>query len=286
MGDITLTAKYYTVKDTDYIGEDGVKRSVSARVLDGSTKYLTKGWYVVDSSYTIGKITCLGDVNLIIADDCRCTVGTGSGFDMESGTSLTIFGQDNSNGQLIAKEDFSVRDFSQYGGSVVSENNMDCSGKTVISAGSFEVRGDLSGSDALKISGGKTKILGSANVPKIQMAWKNISDSVFIGEYPSDAKVSIKEGQMFRSDEKHFYEGVLTQNEINEISYKTLMPYVAELNGYTLSLDGDIAVNFYMQVHGDPEELIAKDSYMLFTIGEGDAAQTQKVSLAGAGYDR
>ncbi len=53
----------------------------------------------------------------------------------------------------------------------------------------------------------------------------------------------------------------------------------AELKGYTLSLDGDIGINFYMKM----DDFLLKDeyAYMRFTVqGSSDEYRTQKVSLA------
>ena len=56
--------------------------------------------------------------------------------------------------------------------------------------------------------------------------------------------------------------------------------YSAALKGYKLSLDGDIGVNFYMEIAGD---LIDDNTYMLFNVsGAGAEYQTQKVYLADA----
>ncbi len=53
--------------------------------------------------------------------------------------------------------------------------------------------------------------------------------------------------------------------------------YSAALKGYKLSLDGDIGVNFYMEIAGD---LIDDNTYMLFNVsGAGAEYQTQKVYL-------
>ena len=61
-------------------------------------------WYGVDSKYpdvTLSRRTTVtGNVNLVIADGCKLTVK--GGFEVPEGSTLTIYGQANGTGELVA----------------------------------------------------------------------------------------------------------------------------------------------------------------------------------------
>ena len=66
-----------------------------------STIAWNEGWYVVRGEVSIGsRVTVNGDVHLILADGCKLTV---AGITVNSGNSLTIYGQEDGDGKLISQ---------------------------------------------------------------------------------------------------------------------------------------------------------------------------------------
>lgn len=55
---------------------------------------LSNGWYIVKGTRNVGRVTVSGDVHLILADGCKLTAGTG--IEVNSGNSLTIYAQSDS----------------------------------------------------------------------------------------------------------------------------------------------------------------------------------------------
>lgn len=104
----------YPVYNTDGVPTSGIKEwktaEIKAVVLSGSSSQVTlsESWYVItgtDVVYDKG-IVIHGNVNLILADGAKLTA---TGDDSKAGiqvsgegNSLTIYGQDNQSGQLIA----------------------------------------------------------------------------------------------------------------------------------------------------------------------------------------
>ena len=74
-------------------------------VTSGTTAW-SNGWYVVNSTVTIdSRVTVMGNVHLILTDGCTLTVNGGiqvTGGKALGGGSLTIYGQKNGTGALIA----------------------------------------------------------------------------------------------------------------------------------------------------------------------------------------
>ncbi len=89
--------------NVEYIDASGTKQSCEqATKVEASDTAWSTGWYVVSESVTIEtRITVTGDVNLILADDCTLTAT--KGISVTSGNSLTIYGQSEGSGELIAK---------------------------------------------------------------------------------------------------------------------------------------------------------------------------------------
>lgn len=89
-----------------YIGVDGETKYVGASEVTNTTTTLSSGWYIVNGEVTTGTITCEGYVNLILADGATLTATGGmetAGVCVSAaGASLTIYGQQNQTGQLIA----------------------------------------------------------------------------------------------------------------------------------------------------------------------------------------
>lgn len=70
-------------------------------VTSSTTSFADGGWYVVNSDVTVSsRITVSGSAYLILADGCTLTAS--SGIAVNSGNSLTIYGQTNGTGALVA----------------------------------------------------------------------------------------------------------------------------------------------------------------------------------------
>ena len=112
-GDVTLTDEQVPVVaggplPVKYIDADGSVKSLDVGeyvLVTETTSQLTSGWYVVGRVISRGSITVNGDVNLILADGCELTATGGvgqAGVFVGLGHSLTIYGQVNGTGKLIA----------------------------------------------------------------------------------------------------------------------------------------------------------------------------------------
>ena len=83
----TVDYIYYTWESNALVKHE-VKDKTATEVTANDTAW-DAGWYVVNSTFTIGsRVTVTGDVHLILADGCKLTV-TG-GIQVEYGKSLTI----------------------------------------------------------------------------------------------------------------------------------------------------------------------------------------------------
>ncbi len=101
------------INDVKYIDANGEEQSVNGVTVIHANylpQYLSEGWYVVQCpeflNVTTGGIECIGAVNLILADGAKLTA-TSTGLDKPGIrvfelASLTIYGQTNQSGQLIA----------------------------------------------------------------------------------------------------------------------------------------------------------------------------------------
>lgn len=70
-------------------------------IVTGTDTAWTSGWYVIDSDVTIDtRVTVTGDVHLILTDDG--SLNAGAGITVNSGNSLTIYGQSAGTGELTA----------------------------------------------------------------------------------------------------------------------------------------------------------------------------------------
>ncbi|MEA4934702.1 MAG: S-layer homology domain-containing protein [Lawsonibacter sp.] len=145
----------YTTKALWYIDENGAQQSTGGTRITSSTSSLTTGWYVVDSSITAsGPFTVTGDVKLILADGGSLTVAGGTvyaGVTVNSGNSLTIYGQIAGTGTLTASGDHNG-----YSAGIGGDryNN---SGAIVINGGTVKATGSLCGGAGI---GGSSNHIG------------------------------------------------------------------------------------------------------------------------------
>ncbi|MCC8042636.1 MAG: YDG domain-containing protein, partial [Oscillospiraceae bacterium] len=93
---VSVNASAATVS---YVDENGVSQTADATSITSSSTSLSSGWYIVDSSVTVSsRITVSGSVNLILGDGYTLTAS--AGITVNSGNSLTIYGQSGGTGAL------------------------------------------------------------------------------------------------------------------------------------------------------------------------------------------
>ena len=97
------------------VEKTGENACTSYKVVKNSTGDVTWGtsgvttWYVLPEDATIsGKVTVIGNVNLILCDDSTLTASSTSGIAVDSGNSLTVYGQSGDSGVLDAGGTISV----------------------------------------------------------------------------------------------------------------------------------------------------------------------------------
>ena len=90
-------------------------------VPSGTTEFSDGGWYVAKGTNTCaGTITVSGSAHLILADDAELTVN--SGIHVTKGNSLTIYGQGEGGGKLIAKSGVNGSTIPDIGGGSFGES--------------------------------------------------------------------------------------------------------------------------------------------------------------------
>lgn len=90
-----------TTTEVTYLDENGDTKTANATVVDGSSTNWSEGWYVVDGDITINsRVSTMGNVNLILKDDCKLTVNGGIGLQPDS--NISIYGQGEGSGELTA----------------------------------------------------------------------------------------------------------------------------------------------------------------------------------------
>ena len=146
--------KYLTPNTVDYIDENGQTQTVTATLLtddllnsdlgiDGATT-----WYVVNDNIThSGKITCRGNVNIILADGKTMTTSNGKYAIYGDNGTLTIYGQTLGTGTLNA--------------TATADNCIKHNGNVAICGGTVNARSN--GLDAIFVIGSVTISGGTVN---------------------------------------------------------------------------------------------------------------------------
>jgi len=148
----------------NYIDADGSSKSVIAKSLLSGWTTLSAGWYVVNNNVTLGsRITCTGAVYLILADGKTLTAS--KGITVNSGNSLTIYGQSGQTGKLTTG---TPNDFMAGigGGENQSSGNITINGGTVNATGGYNGAGIGSGrygNGSVTINGGTVNATGGVD---------------------------------------------------------------------------------------------------------------------------
>ena len=246
---VTLNAKW----SVTYIGADGTAQTLPESdftILDGTegennqwgskTINLNAGTYVVNSNINYYNrnafiISLQGDVNLILCDGATMSTYGGSPNYGFNGTNynLSVYGQTQGTGRLEisnACPAVEVKNFNFYGGNL----SIDCN------ASSYDM---INVSENCNILGGKVSIEGAYNEPHtaikitngtLTLGYRNSDDyiSFVAGEFGSDGSieagsgtVQIATGQTM-SDGTNSYTGILTSDQITDLTGKTLRPVI------------------------------------------------------------
>ena len=247
-----------TPASVNYIDADGTEKSVFAnKIEDSSVTELTAGWYAVNSDIELdSRITCKGDVHLILCDGCMLTVPNGITVN-ENEATLTIYGQKDGTGTVDAGSQSAswaaiggTRNNSGglitiNGGTIIAKGNYAGAGigggqrhggtaKIVINGGTINaeasqfgagIGGGARGDADITINGGNISVNGrlghgGAGTPTadIKLSWKKSTDSITVGNYYG--KVTLE--KYFTDGENTFAPGEVANN--STINNRTLTP--------------------------------------------------------------
>lgn len=218
-------------------------------------------------------------------------------------TNLNLYG-----GSLTVSEFSNVSEINVTGGTLSTTNQLlDCDTLTIsggavtapslvsnnitLSGGSLTVTDSYYGFgngghvsvrcfDSLIMTGGRLNVAEDLLInKKVSLGWTNISDSVKIGYafFADPDYEGLYLTSVFTDGTKQYDVGSIGSSDI---SRKTLYPF-SHLVGHSISLDGDIGVNFYMELS---ESVIEhKDTaYMHFTIPVGNGTTEQDMLVKDA----
>lgn len=172
---LTFTPKYVTpVTYWDPVNqknETAVCNVVLTKNNSDKYKTLKDGWYAIEGNIAarkIWRITIMGDVNLILKDDC--TFNVVRGISVNQGNTLTIWGQQEGNGALTVSSPAGLN-------AGIGGDNGETAGKIKINGGNISVKGGANaagigggnggGGGTIIITGGKVNAEGGINATGI-----------------------------------------------------------------------------------------------------------------------
>lgn len=227
-----------------YIDTNGTIKSANAETLTASTNTLLGGWYAVtEDVVNNNRLTCSGNVNLILCDGATLTAH--KGITVSSGNSLTIWQQNNGTGALTI-DNCTGQNAGIGGGS--GQN----AGTITINGGVINVIGGMSASG---IGGG---FAANASVITINGGTVNTNGGVGIGaygsEYASGGSITIN-GGIVRATGEHYgigsdYENVPSSCTVtlnySDRTQKNMSVYVtAEHDNPPFNADVTFSKSFY-----------------------------------------
>ena len=138
-----ITSETDVTLSVSYVDAAGVPKGPVSAYRIGTSNNLGSGWYVVSGNVTMdSRLNVKGDVNLILCDGAELTVNAGIG--VNSGYSLTIYGQSGQTGALKA--------FGNDCYSAIGSDDQKDSGTIIINGGSVTAKG---GYKSAGIGGGR-----------------------------------------------------------------------------------------------------------------------------------
>ena len=143
-------------KSVDYINESGQSATATATLVTADDTVWGNGWYVAEDSIEISRrVTVMGEVNLILTDDCSLTFT--DGIDVYASNRFTIYAQSGGTGALSASGGDNEAGIGGRGGT--ASDNIGSGGEITINGGTVTA---TSGNGGAGIGGG-TGIGGGAN---------------------------------------------------------------------------------------------------------------------------
>ena len=248
-----------TPLSVNYIDADGKEKTTLADTINDNNTTLNTGWYAVNSDIELdSRITCKGDVHLILCDDCTLTVPNGITVN-ENEATLTIYGQKDGTGTVDAGSQSAswaaIGGTSNNcgglitinGGTVIAKGNYAGAGigggqrhtgtaKIVINGGTVNatasefgagIGAGARGSADITINGGNISVSGrmghgtGGDNPRsadIRLSWKNQTDSITVGSYAGNVTLE----KNFTDGSDIFSIGEVSNN--SSINGKTLTP--------------------------------------------------------------
>ena len=174
-----------------------------------------------------------------------------------SGWIVTNYGDTNiSGGTMNVTTDYGDG-FNIYGDLTVSGGEVDIHGDLsgssdesvlTVSGGKVSVTGEMRGQNII-ISGGNVTVLGQLfSYSDLTLGWTGYSDSFMAATIAPVYNIFIAEGQQL-TDGTEIFSGNYTYMDLDSFQGKTLTPYSTDrFVGHSLSLSGDIGVNFYVNI--------------------------------------
>jgi|GEM_PF-7057594 len=256
-----------TAVSVNYIDADGTEKTTPADTIKDSSTALNAGWYAVTSDTVIdSRITCRGDVHLILCDDCTLTVPNGITVN-ENEATLTIYGQNAGTGTVDAGSQ-------NASWAAIGGTNNNCGGLITINGGTVCAKANYAGAGigggqrhpgtaAIVINGGTVKAeaaefaagigggaRGSADITinggnisvngkmgygigggspsaEIKLSWKKATDSIAAGSY--NGSVTLE--KLFTDGSDVFAPDKVSDN--SSINGKTLTP--ADKTAFTVT---------------------------------------------------
>ncbi|WP_455138552.1 YDG domain-containing protein [Thermophilibacter sp.] len=151
---VALPVTAWAAENVSYRDEGGEEKVVSAEAVTPEMAMwgvdVEERWYVVQNNVTIGqRVTVKGDVHLILADGASLTVN--GGINVTEDNALSIYGQENGTGKLVANAD------SEYNSAGIGGIYNESSGTIVIAGGTVDAQG---GNGGAGIGGGSGADIG------------------------------------------------------------------------------------------------------------------------------
>ena len=201
----------------------GADEASAVALTDATVTDLGGGWYKVDSNITFGHtLNLLGDTHLIIADGKTMTVNTASNRGIDSDYTLTVSGAGALNVTTTSS------------GVAVRVGNYVQTGATVTASGYIGIRCTddfiaFNFTNDFTFSGGQLTATGNSEGiwadNTITLGWTNPADRITTSSYSSVfGAVKIAEGNALTDGSGHFYNGILSADDLTAISGKALQP--------------------------------------------------------------
>ena len=252
-GVVTLVAQWWGIP---YIDANGAERTCTDYTVitnaTGNVRYGEYGgeaWYVVNTDVTISGQLRFNDhdAHLILCDGATLTVtNTNDNSEAIGGGSLTIYGQANGTGAVVANGDCGIAvggSVTINGGTVTATakdnygiaggGNVTINGGTVTANGGEYGNGIFANNGSITINGGTVTaesgpdgigICAPAHKGSIILGWTNPTDSITASSYHAGGSggVRVKDGQRL-TDGSNIYEVGLGASALKG---KTLRPYI------------------------------------------------------------